>query len=171
MKNRSFKKNEKSGNLLLTPSSIFHWLFTKFSQKFHIISTMIHIYASTDRSVYNSRSVDLYEIDLCRSSEMDQVDQCMLCVFLFCIMIRIDRSVRLCNFGSIDPAWSNSLFIIFKIYNFKGIITILKIISLMGHKAYKISLNGHSYRFFALKKQFSLHIIIGKIVFFRAKKW
>ena len=128
-------------------SSIFHWLFTKFLQNFHIISTMIHIYASIDRSVYNSRSVDLYEIDLCRSSEIDQIDQYILRVFLFCIMIRIDRSVRPCNFGSIDPAWSNPLFIIFKNYNFKGIIVILKIISLMGHKVYKISLKGHSYHF------------------------
>ena len=109
-----------------------------------------------DRSVYNSRSVDLYEIDLCRSSEMDQVDQYMLRVFLFCIMIKIDRSVRPCNFGSIDPARSNPLFIIFKNYDFKGIMVFLKIISLMRHKIYKISLNGHSYHFFALKKQFSL---------------
>ena len=137
------------------PFSIFYWLFTKFPQKFHIIYTMIHIYASTDRSVYNSRSVNLYEIDLCRSSEMDQVDQYMLLIFLFCIMIRIDRSVRPCNFGSIDPAWSNPLFIIFKNYNFKGIITIFKIISLMRHKVYEISLKGRSYHFFALKKQFS----------------
>ena len=42
---------------------------------------MIYIYASIDWSVYNSRSVDLYEIDLCRSSEIDQVDQYMLRVF------------------------------------------------------------------------------------------
>ena len=46
----------------------------------------------------------------------------------------------------------NSVFIIFKNYNFKDIITILKIISLIGHKVYEISLKGHSYHFFALKK-------------------
>ena len=113
-----------------------------------------------DRSVYNSRSVVLYDIDLCRSSEMYQVDQYMLRVFLFCIMIRIDRSVRPCNFGSIDPAWSNPLLIIFKNYNFKGIIVILKIISLMERKVYEISLKGHSYHFFALKNQFSPKIIL-----------
>ena len=125
-------------------SSIFHWLFTKISHYFYHDS---YIYASTDRSV------DLYETDLCRSSEMDQVDQYMLRIF-FCIMIRIDRSVRPCNFGSIDPAWSKPLFIIFKNYNFMDIIVILKIINLMRHKVYEISLKGHSYHFFALKKQF-----------------
>ena len=104
------------------------------------------------RSVYNSRSVDLYEIHLCWSSEIDQVDQYMLRVFLFCIMIMNDRSVRPCNFGSINPAWLNPLFIIFKNYNFKGIIVVLKIISLMWHKVYEISLKWHSYYFFAKKK-------------------
>ena len=34
------------------------------------------------------------------------------------------------------------------------IIVILKIINLMRHKVYEISLKGHSYHFFALKKQF-----------------
>ena len=48
----------------------------------------------------------------------------------------------------------NSLFIIFKNYNFKGIIVILKIINLMRHKIYEIRLKGHSYHFFALKKNF-----------------
>ena len=72
--------------------------------------------------------------------------------FLFCIMTRIDRFVRPCNFGLIDSAWSNSLFIILKFYNFKGIITILEIISLMRHKVYEISLKGYSYYFFAQKK-------------------
>ena len=42
-----------------------------------------------------------------------------------------------------------------KNYNFKGIIAILKIINLMKHKVYEISLNEYSYHFFALKKQFS----------------
>ena len=36
-----------------------------------------------DRSVYNSRLIDLYEIDICRSSEMGQVDQYMLRVFCY----------------------------------------------------------------------------------------
>ena len=41
-----------------------------------------------------------------------------------------------------------------KNYKFKGIITILKIVSLMGHKVYEISLMEHSYHFFALKNNF-----------------
>ena len=110
---------------------------------------MIHIYASTDRSVYNlwNRYLAIEWNGPGRSVYAPRL--------LFCIMIRIDWSVRPCNFGSIDPAWSNTLFIIFKNYNFKGIIVILKIISLMEHKVYEISLKGHSYHFFALKKQFS----------------
>ena len=42
---------------------------------------------------------------------------------------------------------TNSLFIIFKNYNFKDIIAILKIISLIGHKVYEISLKVHNYHF------------------------
>jgi len=50
------------------------------------------------------RSVDLYKWTFADSSEMDKVDQYILRVFLFCIMIRIDRSVGPSKFGSIGPA-------------------------------------------------------------------
>ena len=53
-----------------------------------------------DQSVYNSRSVNPYEIDLCRSSEMDQVDQYMLRIF-FVLHNDQDRSI---HSTLIDPA-------------------------------------------------------------------
>ena len=43
------------------------------------------------------------------------------------------------------------------IIEIKSIIAILKIISLMGHKVYEISLMRHSYHFFGIKKKFSLN--------------
>ena len=120
---------------------------------------MIHIYASTDRSVYNlwNRYLAIEWNGPGRSVYAPRL--------LFCIMIRIDWSVRPCNFGSIDPAWSNTLFIIFKNYNFKGIIVILKINSLMWHKVYEISLQGHSYHCLLYKNNFSLTKIKPIILF------
>ena len=41
------------------------------------------------------------------------------------------------------------------IIKIKGIIGILKIISLIGHKVYEINLMGYNYLFFCLKLQFS----------------
>ena len=85
-----FKKNKKKVVTFFSRRLLYS---IDCSQNFHIISTMIHIYASTDRSVYNSRSVDLYDIDLYRSSEMDQVDQYMLRGF-FVLHNDQDRSIR-----------------------------------------------------------------------------
>ena len=107
------------------------------------------------RSIIRDRSIFMKSTFADRMKWTRSISICSK-FFFFCIMIKIDRSVRPCNFGSIDPARSNPLFIIFKNYNFKRIMAFLKIISLMRHKIYKISLNGHSYHFFALKKQFSL---------------
>ena len=36
----------------------------------------------------------------------------------------------------------------------------------MGHKVYEISLNGHSYHFFALKNNFSLKSLVDPRIFF-----
>ena len=110
-----------------------------------------------DRSIIRDRSICM------KSTFADQVKWTRsigICsaFFLFCIMIWIDRSVRPSNFGLIDPAWSNTLFIIFK--NYKDIITILKIISLIGHKIYEISINGHSYNFFAPKNNFPKFLLL-----------
>ena len=79
----------------------------------------------TDRSIIRDRSICMKSTFVDRVKWTRSISICSS-FFLFCIIIRIDRSVRPYNFGSIDPALSNPLFIIFKNYNFKGIIVILK---------------------------------------------
>ena len=74
-------------------------------------------------------------------------------------MIGIDRSTVTCKAGSIDPACRTHYLSFSKNYNFKGITAIFEKISLIGHKVVQISLKGHSYLFFALKKQISQNII------------
>ena len=132
--------------------------FIDCSQNVHknftlLLPWFISMLPQIDRSIIRDRSICM------KSTFADRVKwtrSISICSAVFFVLHNDqDRSVRPCNFGSIDPAWSNSLFIIFKNYNLKDIIVILKIISLMRHKVYGISLKGHSYYFCVLKIQFS----------------
>ena len=143
-----FKKKTKN---VVTFFSCRFLYFIDCSQNFHknftlFIPWFISMLPRIDRSIIRDRSICMKSTFADRVKWTRSISICFE-FYLFCIMIRIDRSVRPCNFGSIDPAWSNPLFIIFKNYNFKGIIAIWKIINLMKHKIYEISLNGHSYQF------------------------